>query len=64
MLIVGPKDAEQNGVSVRDRLEGDLGFMTLDAAVEKLVAERDSRQIRQVVRQTFSGFAENSGAEY
>jgi len=64
MLIVGPKDAEQNGVSVRDRLEGDLGFMTLDAAVEKLVAERDSRQIRQLVRRTFSGFGENSGAEY
>ncbi|MCA9056163.1 MAG: threonine--tRNA ligase, partial [Planctomycetaceae bacterium] len=61
MLVVGPKDKDQGGVSVRDRLEGDLGFMTLDSAITKLKAERDQRQIRQVKKSTFQGFS--SGGE-
>lgn len=48
MLVVGPKDQQQGGVSVRDRIEGDLGFMSLDGAIAKLTEERDGRVIRQV----------------
>lgn len=67
MLIVGPKDRDQGGVAVRDRLEGDLGFMTIAAALEKLSAERDTRQIRQVIKssvQAFTGSNEPAANEY
>jgi threonyl-tRNA synthetase len=57
MLVVGPKDKDQGGVSVRDRIEGDLGFMTLDAAIAKLKAERDQRAIRQVKKSNYQAFA-------
>jgi threonyl-tRNA synthetase len=60
MLVVGPKDRDQGGVSVRDRLDGDLGFMTLDAAVTKLRTERDSRAIRQVKKSSFQAFSGGS----
>jgi threonyl-tRNA synthetase len=50
MLVVGPKDQQQGGVSVRDRIEGDLGLMTTAAALAKLAAERDGRVIRQVAK--------------
>lgn len=61
MLVIGPKDQDQGGVSVRDRIDGDLGFMTVGAALEKLRQERDGRTIRQVVKSNFSGFT--GGAE-
>ncbi|MFG0333540.1 MAG: threonine--tRNA ligase [Maioricimonas sp. JB049] len=67
MLVVGGKDQEKGGVSVRDRIDGDLGFMTTDAAVQKLCEERDNRVIRQVIKSSFSGFAggsEEEGHEY
>ncbi|WP_437204434.1 threonine--tRNA ligase [Planctomicrobium sp. SH664] len=67
MLVVGAKDRDQGGVSVRDRIDGDLGFMTIDAALNKLVAERDGLVIRQVVKRTFGGFAsggDDAGNEY
>lgn len=56
MLVVGPKDQEQGGVSIRDRISGDLGFMTLDTAIAKLTEERNTRTIRQVIKSTFQGF--------
>lgn len=52
MLVVGAKDKEQGGVSVRDRIDGDKGFMTTEAALAKLVEERDNRVIRQVQKST------------
>jgi threonyl-tRNA synthetase len=48
MLVVGPRDAEQGTVSVRDRIAGDLGAMPLATAIEKLKAEVASKQVRQV----------------
>ena len=39
MFVVGPRDAEQGTVSVRDRIDGDLGAMPLAAAIEKLKAK-------------------------
>ncbi|TWT49874.1 Threonine--tRNA ligase [Thalassoglobus neptunius] len=67
MLVVGPKDKEKGGVSVRDRIEGDLGFMSLDDAVAKLVQERDERTIRQVIKsevKVFSGGGSEAENEY
>ncbi len=56
MVVAGPKDKDQNGLSLRDRLEGDLGFMPTAAAIAKLTEERDTRQIRQVIKSDFKGF--------
>jgi len=56
MFVLGPKDQERNGVSVRDRIEGDLGWMSVADALQKLQAERDSRTIRQVIKSSFGGF--------
>ncbi len=66
MLIIGPKDRDQGGVSVRDRIEGDLGFMTLENAIQKLTEERDSRLVRQVVKSQFQSFTSgiDEGHEY
>lgn len=55
MFIVGPKEAEQNAVAVRDRIEGDLGPMPLADAIAKLKQEADERIVRQVTESTFSG---------
>ncbi|RUL88805.1 threonine--tRNA ligase [Tautonia sociabilis] len=47
MLVVGAKEAEAGLVAFRDRIDGDLGAMTLAEAVSRLRAEADSRAIRQ-----------------
>ena len=39
MLIVGEKEATENTVSVRNRVEGDTGSLTLETFVEKIQAE-------------------------
>lgn len=39
MLIIGDKELEENGVTVRSRKEGELGLMPCDALVEKLMLE-------------------------
>jgi len=58
MLVVGPRDAEQGTVSVRDRIEGDLGAMSLDAAIEKLKAEVAAKLVRQVAQKRATGLGE------
>ncbi len=62
MLVVGPKDRDLGGVSVRDRIDGDLGFMTIEDTLNKLSNERDGRVIRQAVKRSFTGFGD-SGSE-
>lgn len=52
MLVVGPKEAEQNAVAVRCRIDGDLGVMSYDDALQKLMDERDNQTIRQVAKTT------------
>ncbi len=47
MLVVGPRDAENGTVSVRDRVDGDLGAMPLDEAIAKLQSEDADRTVRQ-----------------
>lgn len=39
MLIIGDKEVEENGVTVRSRKEGELGLMPCDALMEKLLVE-------------------------
>jgi threonyl-tRNA synthetase len=53
MFVVGGRERERDEVSVRDRIEGDLGAMNVQAAIDKLQAEIDAR----TVRQTFGGHA-------
>ncbi len=48
MLVVGVKEAESGAVSFRDRVDGDLGAMSLREAVARLKEESDSRAIRHV----------------
>jgi threonyl-tRNA synthetase len=63
MLVVGPKEAEQNAVAVRDRLDGDLGQMSIAEAIAKLKKEVDERVIRQVVKSSFSGLEGERGED-
>jgi threonyl-tRNA synthetase len=51
MVVVGEKDAAQGTVTLRDRIEGDLGAMPLAAALEKLRAEVAAKTVRQVAEQ-------------
>jgi len=61
MFVIGERDAEAGAVSVRDRLEGDLGAMPLAAAIDKLQQEVAQKRIRQVVKTT-AGLAEGGAA--
>ena len=45
MVLVGDKDIENNTVSIRKRKGGDLGAMSLEAFLEMIVPERDSKAI-------------------
>jgi len=56
MLVVGGKDQENGTVSVRDRIEGDLGAMPIDQALAKLQEEVTERRIRQVSDKKFQQF--------
>jgi len=53
MFVVGGRDMENQTVSVRDRIDGDLGSMSIEDAIEKLNEEIADR----TVRQTFSSTA-------
>ncbi len=48
MLVVGERDRDALSVTVRDRLEGDLGEMPLEAALKKLRDEIEAKTVRQV----------------
>ncbi|HMO14963.1 MAG TPA: threonine--tRNA ligase [Pirellulaceae bacterium] len=52
MLVVGPRDAEAGTVSVRDRVEGDLGPMTVEAAINKLAQEVAEKTVKHVARKS------------
>ena len=63
MLVVGPKDQRAGRRRVRDRIDGDLGFMPLAAALQKLTEERDRRVIRQVVKSSFAAASTSDEAQ-
>lgn len=62
MLVVGPKDAEAGTVSVRDRLEGDVGALSVEEAITKLQAEIAAKQVRQVAQTADAGLGEKGVA--
>lgn len=64
MAVVGPKEAEAGAVSLRDRIDGDLGAMPLEQAVEKLKNEVANRVIRQAVENKFTALEEGGGEAY
>ena len=47
MFIIGGRESESGEVSVRDRIDGELGSMPFDAAFARLRKEIDSRIIRR-----------------
>ncbi|MCA9070537.1 MAG: threonine--tRNA ligase, partial [Planctomycetaceae bacterium] len=61
MLVVGPKEAEEGQVAVRDRIEGDLGAMSIADAIAKLRQEAGDRVVRQVVKSNFASLDAGSG---
>jgi len=50
MLIVGPRDAENGTVSVRDRVEGDLGAMPVAQAIARFQKEVEQKTVRRVFK--------------
>jgi threonyl-tRNA synthetase len=48
MLVVGEKDAQNGTVTLRDRIDGDLGALSLDDSLSKLRQEVDDKTVRQV----------------
>jgi len=61
MLVVGAKEAENGTVSYRDRGAGDLGPVLLEAAVSRLVEERDRRKVE--VREPLPSAISEDGRE-
>lgn len=45
MVVVGDRDIENNTISIRKRKEGDLGAMTVEQFLEKIVPDRDNKVI-------------------
>ncbi len=64
MLVVGPRDAENHTVSIRDRLDGDLGAMAVDAAIHKMQAEIVKREVRKTFQTDVSMADEDVQNEY
>lgn len=56
MVVVGGRDVENQTVSLRDRLEGELGAMPLADAIAKLRTEVDNKVTRQVKKSSFQAF--------
>jgi threonyl-tRNA synthetase len=54
MVVVGEKEQAAGTVTVRDRLDGDIGSMTVEALVARLAEEVKERRIREVVTATAS----------
>ena len=48
MLVIGDREAEAGAVSVRRHGRVDVGVLALDAVIEMLVTERDSRSVYSV----------------
>jgi threonyl-tRNA synthetase len=65
MVVCGPRDEAAGTVSLRDRLDGDLGAMSLEAAVERLREENLSRTVRHKPKPlTLPGDAGGDGEDY
>jgi len=62
MLIVGEKEQSAGTVSVRDRVDGDLGAMSIAELIKRLDDEVKERRIRQV--RTASAGLTDRGAQF
>lgn len=63
MVVLGPKEEESDSVSLRDRIDGDLGVISTDEAIMKLKDEIDEKIIRQSFETEFSGIEADSDVE-
>ncbi|HVX11786.1 MAG TPA: threonine--tRNA ligase [Pirellulales bacterium] len=57
MFVVGEKDMAAGTVSVRDRIDGDLGALSIEAAIAKLQEEVRAKTIRQQAKLVSAGLA-------
>lgn len=48
MLVVGPKEAEENKVAVRSRFNGDEGTKSIEEFIKQIKEEIDSKEIKKV----------------
>ena len=48
MVVLGDKEVEENVLAVRSRAEGDLGKMTQEEFIDKLVEEIEKKIIKNV----------------
>jgi len=62
MFVIGGREADENAVSIRDRIDGDLGSLPLAAAIAKLRDEVAARKVRQIVKSSVS-LGEGKGIE-
>jgi threonyl-tRNA synthetase len=62
MFVIGGREMEQGAVAVRDRIDGDLGSLSIAAAIEKLTAEIAAKQVRQVAQPMTAALAEKGEA--
>ena len=62
MIVVGPRDAENGTISVRDRIEGDLGSLSVEETIKKLQSEVDDRTVRQSFTES-AGLGDGKPAE-
>jgi threonyl-tRNA synthetase len=49
MAVVGPREAENQSIALRDRIEGEVGTMPVAEVMAKLAEEVNTRRIRQSV---------------
>jgi threonyl-tRNA synthetase len=61
MMVVGPKESENNAVALRDRIDGDLGHMPIDEAIVRLRKEVEDRVIRKVHKSDFDSLESEEG---
>jgi len=64
MVVCGPRDEAAGTVSLRDRVDGDLGAMSLDDAVERLRDENTRRAVRHKPKPLSIGGSLSQSADY
>lgn len=61
MVVVGQKEAEQGTIALRDRIDGDLGSLSVADVIAKFTQEVKERRIRQKPQPPPTPFADSSG---
>jgi threonyl-tRNA synthetase len=62
MIVCGPRDEAAGTVSLRDRIDGDVGAMSLEAAVERLRDENARRAVRHKPKPLAAAGSASAGA--